>query len=183
MTRVMSRLFSRADIPVKFTEGFNPHPYMVFGVPLPVGVSGLNEMIDVKFSSDMAYDEVLERLNKNAPEGFVFKKVYEADTEFSDISCALYSIKTDYKTAGLFDRFLESDQITVEKKTKKGFAEYDLKQEMSLDKKDSNSDYTEYFITLPCGQNKNISPLLLLQAFEKTVDFTPFFEAVRVSVY
>ena len=39
--RVFSRAFARAKIDLWFTEGFNPHPYMSFSLPLSLGVESL----------------------------------------------------------------------------------------------------------------------------------------------
>ncbi|MBQ5742660.1 MAG: DUF2344 domain-containing protein, partial [Clostridia bacterium] len=39
LMRCMTRALSRAEIPVKFTEGFNPHPYLVFAAPLALGIT------------------------------------------------------------------------------------------------------------------------------------------------
>ena len=44
MTRFMSRLITKANIPVWYTEGFNQHLYMNFAVPLSLGFEGLYEV-------------------------------------------------------------------------------------------------------------------------------------------
>lgn len=37
----------RAQLPLKHTEGFSPHPKVVFAAALPVGVAGYRELIDL----------------------------------------------------------------------------------------------------------------------------------------
>ena len=37
LQRTWQRVLVRADIPMWYTKGFNPHSKIVFGVPLPVG--------------------------------------------------------------------------------------------------------------------------------------------------
>ena len=37
ITRCLSRAFARTDIPVWYTEGFNPRIYMTFALPLSLG--------------------------------------------------------------------------------------------------------------------------------------------------
>ncbi|MGI6451353.1 MAG: TIGR03936 family radical SAM-associated protein [Desulfitobacteriia bacterium] len=48
LARVFARALRRADIAVAFSEGFNPHPKIAFGPPLPVGVEGEKEYVDIE---------------------------------------------------------------------------------------------------------------------------------------
>ena len=43
----MRRALLRAGIELKYSEGFNPHPYMSVALPLPVGCSSICELIDI----------------------------------------------------------------------------------------------------------------------------------------
>ena len=48
VNRVFSRALSRARINLWYTEGFNPHPYMSFSLPLSLGVESLCENVDIR---------------------------------------------------------------------------------------------------------------------------------------
>ena len=37
LLRCVSRAFGRANLPVRYTQGFNPQPYLVFSPPLSLG--------------------------------------------------------------------------------------------------------------------------------------------------
>ncbi|MBQ4627993.1 MAG: DUF2344 domain-containing protein, partial [Clostridia bacterium] len=78
LTRCMARMFARANVPIWYTEGFNPHPYMVFSAALPIGVYGENELLDIKLNEKADYKELLDRMNKAAPEGISFKEIYDS---------------------------------------------------------------------------------------------------------
>ena len=43
--RVFQRACARAEVPVKFTEGFNPHPKLSLPLPRPVGVESDDELL------------------------------------------------------------------------------------------------------------------------------------------
>ena len=64
LQRTMQRALTRAQIPLWYTEGFNPHPYLCFASPLPVGVNSVTEMFDIKPDAEnrMAVEEIKERL-------------------------------------------------------------------------------------------------------------------------
>ena len=61
MFRLMQRAVRRADIPLWYTEGFNPHPYISFLLALSLGVEGILLDVDntlTKFHSMDVADEV-----------------------------------------------------------------------------------------------------------------------------
>jgi radical SAM-linked protein len=47
MQRCMMRAVRRARIELWYTEGFNPHPYVTFALPLPLGVESDGEPVDM----------------------------------------------------------------------------------------------------------------------------------------
>ncbi|MBN1362599.1 MAG: DUF2344 domain-containing protein [Sedimentisphaerales bacterium] len=46
--RVFQRACARAAVPVKFSEGFNPHPKLSLPLPRPVGVESADELLVVR---------------------------------------------------------------------------------------------------------------------------------------
>jgi radical SAM-linked protein len=50
--RVWQRACARADIPVRYSQGFNPHPRMSLPLPRPVGVAAEEEMLVVKLCAE-----------------------------------------------------------------------------------------------------------------------------------
>ena len=50
LMRTMQRVFIRAGVQIKHTEGFNPHPYMAFALPLSVGMESDYEILDFKLT-------------------------------------------------------------------------------------------------------------------------------------
>ncbi|NLI92402.1 MAG: DUF2344 domain-containing protein [Peptococcaceae bacterium] len=75
LTRVFDRALRRSKIEVAFSEGFNPHPKISFGPPLPVGVEGQREFVDIdlKLPSDnpeaVFLKETVNQLQRQLPEG------------------------------------------------------------------------------------------------------------------
>jgi len=70
--RTMERILRRMGLPLKFTEGFSPHPRMSFGYPLPIGIAGLNECFDVFLTEEIEIASFLERSRDLLPEGITF---------------------------------------------------------------------------------------------------------------
>ena len=52
MMRTMQRVFARAGLELKYSEGFNPHPQISIALPLSVGTGSLCEIMDFRLTSD-----------------------------------------------------------------------------------------------------------------------------------
>jgi radical SAM-linked protein len=60
----------RAEIPARFSQGFNPLPRLDFAVPLAVGVSAAGEIAILDTDGFLDAAVFQERLNQQLPEGF-----------------------------------------------------------------------------------------------------------------
>lgn len=67
--RLFERAFIRAALPIRYSEGFNPHPRLAMLVPRPVGVASDEELLTVEFEGSMACQELLDALVPQLPEG------------------------------------------------------------------------------------------------------------------
>lgn len=65
--RMFRRALARTALPVRFTEGFNPHPRIMIPLPRPVGVASEAETIVVEFEEPIDHDEALDRLDRETP--------------------------------------------------------------------------------------------------------------------
>src|SRR3990172_8027378 len=69
LNRLWQRALSRAQVPIKYSEGFSPHPKISFGPALPVGVAGENEYLDLVLLEQIDPADLIERVNALLPEG------------------------------------------------------------------------------------------------------------------
>jgi radical SAM-linked protein len=75
LMRCFERMLRRAELPFKSTAGFHPTPRVVFALSLPLGVAGLDEVVEIEFTRPLEADEVLARLKAQAPAGLEFTGV------------------------------------------------------------------------------------------------------------
>src|SRR5579871_5675458 len=75
MMRCLERMLRRADLPFKSTAGFHPSPRVVFALSLPLGVAGLDEVVEIEFTRSCDSDEVLAKLRAQAPIGLGFAQI------------------------------------------------------------------------------------------------------------
>jgi len=70
LIELFSMAFTRAEIPVIYTKGFNPIPKMEFASPLSTGISADNEMAAVDFSELFSPERFITEMNLKLPQGF-----------------------------------------------------------------------------------------------------------------
>lgn len=69
LARLMQRALARAGLPVAFTQGFNPHPRLVFAAALAVGTESRAEYADFFLHHPVGPEEFQSRLNETLPAG------------------------------------------------------------------------------------------------------------------
>jgi radical SAM family uncharacterized protein/radical SAM-linked protein len=69
IARAIARAIGAGALPAAFSHGFNPHPKLSFGPPLPVGAMGNAEAFDIVLTREMDPDDVRSRLSAGLPRG------------------------------------------------------------------------------------------------------------------
>jgi radical SAM-linked protein len=75
LMRCLERMLRRADLPFKSTAGFHPSPRVVFALSLPLGIAGLDEVVEIEFTRPCDLEDVLAKLRAQAPIGLSFTHV------------------------------------------------------------------------------------------------------------
>ena len=129
---VIRRAFLRAGLNLKYSEGFNPHPYMSAALPLPVGCASVCELMDFGITGAPETDGIAEMISAVLPEGLKVREVYSPERKFSDIKWVEISSRLFYDagaapdaSARLTDIF-SADRIVVAKKSKRGVSRIDI---------------------------------------------------------
>ena len=184
--RLMARAIKKASIPIWFTEGFNPHPYMTFSMPLSLGHESYCESFDIRLTEEIDLSSAVESLNKALPEGFKIQKICTPRFKPSDITEAKYRITffgVNKTFAEKLEAFLARESITVQKTGKKGkISEIDLKTKIRDAKISFAGDKAVLELYLPSGTTENINPALLISAFSDTVLEMPCLDILRVEL-
>lgn len=66
--RMFQRALVRANIPIRWSQGFNPHPRFTIPLPRPVGIASQAESIIVDTETLIDQDDALRRLDAQTPE-------------------------------------------------------------------------------------------------------------------
>ncbi len=166
--RCLTRSLKRAKLPVRYSQGFNPHIVQNIALPCPVGVESECEMADVDLIENLKTDEVAKRLSDAFPRGVRVvscKEKTDADPEFSLIDSARYKIS--FTSDKDFDPeiFDNTKEFMIEKKSKRGMKEVNIKDfiiEMHTEKTEDGK--YEIDAVICAGGVKNLKTELLTAA-------------------
>lgn len=151
--RTLQRAFRRANLPLAYTNGFNPHPKLSFATALATGFSSTAEWIDLDLERDILPDEFIRRVNCVLPEGLQFHTAFVADDTVGTLSKLLSGARyiiTLFPDAplsketlrGALESLLNDQEIIVMKKTKSGNRLTNIRPDIIkafvLDNSDSN---------------------------------------------
>ena len=131
MQRTLQRALRRADMPLLYSQGFNPHPLMAFAGALSTGAESEREWFDVRLSGDIAPAEFEARLNGVLPEAMAVSHAMEAPEGLSTLTghlaAARYTLwvrpERDVSAAEVssaLEKLLQSSELMVQKRTKSG---------------------------------------------------------------
>ena len=178
INRCMSRALTRAQIPLWYTEGFNPHPYMSFSLPLPLGVESMCESLEIRITGDISNSEIKDKLNAVLPTGIRIVDVYDDFRDCSEIAFSDYVFKYDFKdnkeAEKRIKKVLSQDNIIALKRGKQGrrkvLKEVDIKPLIDKCSVSVRDNSTIINARLAAGQHSNLSPELFSQTLLKLAD-------------
>ena len=124
LMRTFQRVFPRAGLELKHSQGFHPHPLISIVLPLPVGQSSDCELLDFEVEQDIDGTGVADMLNTGLPAGLRVRECYRVERPARDLAYLRARLELDYDNGvpdGALDRLRElfsRDEVLVEKRTK-----------------------------------------------------------------
>ena len=179
MTRFMSRLITKSQIPIWYTEGFNQHIYMNFALPLSLGFESVYEVMDFRLVDDQYdLDLCLENMKAVAPPDIEFFGIAEPKLHMKEIGWADFTLTFDDADLPILEKiktFLSQESIICEKVGKKK----KVKQIDLIPKINSFSiNGNELLLRLIAGTQDNLNPSLVMNAFFEQTQTEPVFYSV-----
>lgn len=126
LLRLFARAFHRGEVPILYSEGFNPHPLFTLGNPLSLGVESESEFLELELPEDYDASLFQDAMNRVLPEGVRIRSVL---TEFSPVAIQkrIHSMEYSFTWEGdgrkveeVLDRFLREEEIVIHRLRKRG---------------------------------------------------------------
>lgn len=135
LNRTLKTAFVRAKVPIWFTNGFNPHPKLVFSLPLSLGAESMCEFLDIRVLPPVDHEKIKESLNDNLPDDIRIKRVYKPSSKLEDLCWARYDFEMCFngmssEKADEIKQMLDGPIVITKrtKKTKSGFMDADISE-------------------------------------------------------
>lgn len=131
--RTFQRVFPRAGLSIRHSNGFHPHPILSIVLPLPVGQSSECEILDFESVEESAGESVAEALNTGMPAGLRVLDCYAASRPVREMALLRARLEMEYD-GGVSEDACErirtlfaQEEVYVEKRTKhKGMTELNI---------------------------------------------------------
>ena len=161
LLRTFTRAVTRSGLPVRYSNGFNPHQIITFSLPLSVGVTSEAEYVDIDFEETASNEEIRKKLGAALPPDMRVLKVSMPEISANDICAAEYII--EFLDAGFSEEelknFFNEERLPVIKKTKKGEKEVNLRDFIKMEKiLEVTDSYAKMMVVLSAGGSENLKP-------------------------
>ncbi len=168
------RIFLRAGLHLKFTQGMSPHAYVSIALPLSVGMSSQCEILDFTLEEEgVELSSLPERLNPYFPAGIRVLAAYDSPEKVKNLRFLRCQVHLEYD-GGAGDETLENlralfvrETLFVGKKTKKGLAETDIRPMIRSMEVQRVSEQELLLDTVICAQEPSLNPQYLTKAIER----------------
>ena len=81
MMRVVERTLLRANLPLRYSQGFSPRAVLSLSFPRPVGVATKRDLLVISLETPVLRDQLLTAANRHCPEGLKFADATHLETK------------------------------------------------------------------------------------------------------
>ena len=127
MQRTVQRALRRSDLPIAYSNGFNPHILMSFASALSSGIPGDAEILDVTLDGEVTEEEALAALRGAMPEMMPVRRIRFVDKSFKKMGALLEMAGYHFALTGDAERiiaaipaYLARGEIMAVRKSKSG---------------------------------------------------------------
>lgn len=169
LMRAMTRSVRRAEVPLWYTEGYNPHPYLTFALPLSLGMESLYESMDMRIEGESTNEEIFGLLKGSMPPGIEIVSVEDPIDDPKTIAFGEFDLFFDCEDTkaltALIEEMLSKDELIVQKLGKQGrkkvLKDINLLEFLKESKLSSSGNRVKLTVVFPAGSTTNINPTLL----------------------
>jgi radical SAM-linked protein len=172
LMRMFERALRRTGLPLRMTEGYNPHPIIAFPTALGLGIESLDEILEFELSSWTAPRQIEKTLGEQLPEGVQVRSCEVFDRkERSHISFVEFEVDAAGQGTDLAARiaaFLELKTCPVERVSDKGSKTVEIRQYVLA----ADCEGDRVFLRIRITDQGTAKPEEVLRAFGLRVDGT-----------
>lgn len=188
------RTFRRAKLPVKYSQGYNPHIIFSMSQPLPVGMVGYSEYFDLELKEKLSFDLLKNEINKFLPKGLKVFEIVEISDKDKSLQAIVNTARYEYEMSlqdedvnpeKIISNFLNEEEIEITRyRRKKDDRMIDLAP-MIYDGQVIEDNVWEF--TISTGSSGNVRPQEVIRALKMKTDGNvqeiPLVNIKRIGLY
>lgn len=158
LMRAMAKLLYRSELPICFSEGFNPHPKLTFAQPLSLFQESICEIAEFRMEDSCPTErETLAKLQAVSPEGLRFTDVRFSERKLPPCKAASYELTFETDMTAEEAERLFAGGMAVLKKTKTQEKTVDISPCITKKRFEQVAGGVKLYCILPCG-NEYLNP-------------------------
>lgn len=197
LLRLMQRCIKKAELPVAYSKGFNPHQLIYIALPLSLGATSEGEYMDIELTEDslMTETEIKDKLNAVFPAGLKVEKVSrvkdKAKSGMAAVDGAEYKVFISKEKMPVYfnektEAFFEQKEIWIEKTGKKETKKINIKDKIYRYCVQEDKDFWIIHLLLAAGSKDNLKLETLIEALYQYIalDYNGYdIDIHRVDIY
>lgn len=159
---VINRALRRAEIPIRYSQGYNPRPLISLGFPCPIGVESYREYLDIELTKEIEKEIFIEKINNELPSELKFYEISKIEKKTSLIEDT-YGINYELHFFSHIKEVIEEDLVNFNNldnykilvRRGSNVKEIDLKAHITGIKLvlENKNNFILYVNTLKCGNS------------------------------
>ena len=179
LLRTMQRALRRSGLPIRYSQGFNPHVVLSFASPLPVGASGAEELMDAALETDVTEDEFAAALSPAMPHSLPLLRVRAVPDDHKKLMAQLRTAAyvATLPTSGEVRRMMEAipgllaaESIIAVRKTKSGERPCDIRPMLHGLEAQIDGDTARFIFRVSMTEQATLKPTLLMETLAREAD-------------
>lgn len=179
LMRAFTRALKASGLHVWYTEGFNPHIYLQFALPLSLGFESICEIVDVRMVDEIEAN-IAQRINEYLPFGIEVFDAAPPKQKASEIGFARYIIELAdavpraANVARSLEKLLAQETLTAQRKNKKGaLVDVNIKALIANVSIQTKGEICYIDTIMAAGSERSLNPMLLLEQLFAALDTEP----------
>lgn len=174
--RAVQRALRRSNVPVRYSEGFHPHAVLSFASPLPVGVSGDYELMEIGLATECDIEKTLSKIRDAMPKALPIlggRAILDthpklmAKLKMADYRAIFEADNNALQLANAIGEMLRQKEIIALRKTKSGEHSCDIRPMLHVLQADINDQLIQINFRVSLMELETLKPSLLLETLAK----------------
>lgn len=178
--RTVTRALIRSGLPVYYSQGFNPHPRLVFALPVSIYQEAYYDIFDFDISEMLPVSKIKEALSAAMPKDMPIIDVAYPQRKLKELCFASYRISLETDSSAEEIRAAFDGAVVVEKKSKTKCENVDISpmiKQLSTEKNDGGIDI---LAVLSAAPDNYLNPKYLTEHISDRITFS---KTVRTMLY